>query len=69
MAKEMVRNGLLYRVQNRQYQINNFPSRNRIVAGMSDATVVVETDMGGSRSRQNWQTVITRMYLLFRQDN
>ena len=28
---------------------HNFPSRNRIVAGMSDATIVIETDLKGGR--------------------
>lgn len=49
MAKEMIRNGGLlteFRTKTRPDR-HNFPSRNRIVAGMSDATIVVETDIKG----------------------
>ena len=49
MAKEMIKNGGLlteFRI-NTQPDRYNFPSRNRIVAGMSDATIVVETDIKG----------------------
>lgn len=48
-AKEMIQNGGLlteFRT-NTKPDRHNFPSRNRIVAGMSDATIVVETDVKG----------------------
>lgn len=48
-AKEMVQHGGLlteFRTDTKPDK-HNFPSRNRIVAGMSDATIVVETDIKG----------------------
>lgn len=49
MAKEMVQHGGLLTefVSETRPDRHNFPSRNRIVAGISDATIVVETDMKG----------------------
>lgn len=49
LAKEMVqRGGLLTEfMTNTKPDKHNFPSRNRIVAGISDATIVVETDIKG----------------------
>lgn len=49
MAKEMVQyGGLLTEFMTKtKPDRHNFPSRNRIVAGMSDATIVVETDIKG----------------------
>ncbi|GAB3420870.1 DNA-processing protein DprA [Niabella aquatica] len=49
MAKEMIKNGGLlteFRSKTKPDR-HNFPSRNRIVAGMSDATIVMETDVKG----------------------
>lgn len=49
MAKEMVKHGGLlteFMTQTKPDR-HNFPSRNRIVAGMSDATIVIETDIKG----------------------
>lgn len=51
LAKEMsVQGGLLTEFRHRSKpDKHNFPTRNRIVAGMSDATIVIETgDKGGS---------------------
>ena len=52
LAKDMVKNGggLLTEFRsNTKPDKHNFPTRNRIVAGMSDATVVIETgEKGGS---------------------
>lgn len=52
LAKEMARHGgglLTELFSNSKPDKHNFPSRNRIVAGMSDAIVVIETDtIGGS---------------------
>lgn len=51
LAKEMVRNGGLLTEfpRNTRPDRHNFPRRNRIVAGMADATVVIETaSKGGS---------------------
>lgn len=49
MAKEMVQQGGLLTefVSKTRPDRHNFPSRNRIVAGISDATIVVETDIKG----------------------
>lgn len=49
MAKEMIeQGGLLTEFETKtKPDRHNFPSRNRIVAGMSDATIVVETDVKG----------------------
>lgn len=49
MAKEMLLHGGLLTefMTNTKPDRHNFPSRNRIVAGMSDATIVVETDIKG----------------------
>ncbi len=50
MAKDMIKNegGLLTEFSSKtKPDKHNFPSRNRIVAGMSDATIVVETGMKG----------------------
>ena len=45
----------------------NFVKRNRIVAGMSDATVVIESAAkGGASSPPNWRKVITGTVLPFR---
>ena len=47
----------------------NFVKRNRIVAGMSDATVVIESAAkGGASSPPNWRKVITGTVLPFRDD-
>lgn len=49
MAREMLRQGGLlteFKTQTKPDR-HHFPSRNRIVAGMSDATIVVETDVKG----------------------
>jgi len=48
-AKEMVQHGGLLTefMSKTKPDKHNFPSRNRIVAGMSDATIVVETDIKG----------------------
>lgn len=49
MAKDMIKNGGLlteFMTQTKPDK-HNFPSRNRIVAGMSDATIIVETDTKG----------------------
>jgi DNA processing protein len=50
LAKEMMNHGggLLteFRSQTKPDK-HNFPSRNRVVAGMSDATIVIETDIKG----------------------
>lgn len=49
MAKEMIQQGGLLTefMTKTKPDRHNFPSRNRIVAGMSDATIVVETDTKG----------------------
>jgi DNA processing protein len=50
LAKDMLQKngGLLTEFRsNTKPDKHNFPSRNRIVAGMADATVVIETDMKG----------------------
>lgn len=49
LAKEMVqRGGLLTEFRHTAMpDRHNFPSRNRIVAGMADATIVIETDIKG----------------------
>ncbi len=49
MAKEMVQHGGLLTefVSKTRPDRHNFPSRNRIVAGISDATIVIETDIKG----------------------
>ncbi|MBS4042401.1 MAG: DNA-processing protein DprA [Chitinophagaceae bacterium] len=49
LAKEMVLNGgLLTEFSNNvKADKHNFPRRNRIVAGISDATIVIETDVKG----------------------
>lgn len=49
LAREMARQGgLLTEFRHTAMpDRHNFPSRNRIVAGMSDATIVIETDMKG----------------------
>ncbi|WP_346236034.1 DNA-processing protein DprA [Niabella insulamsoli] len=49
MAKEMIRQGGLLTEFRRATtpDRHHFPSRNRIVAGMSDATIVIETDIKG----------------------
>ncbi|MFT4092226.1 MAG: DNA-processing protein DprA [Niabella sp.] len=49
MAKEMIKQGGLlteFRTKTKPDRYN-FPSRNRIVAGMSDATIVIETEVKG----------------------
>jgi len=49
MAREMIKSGGLlteFRSETRPDR-HNFPSRNRVVAGMSDATIVMETDIKG----------------------
>lgn len=47
----------------------NFVKRNRIVAGMSDATVVIESAAKGEPSSPpNWRKVITGTVLPFRDD-
>lgn len=50
MAKDMIKSGggLITEFRSKtKPDKHNFPSRNRIVAGMSDATIVVETGMKG----------------------
>lgn len=49
VAKEMQHNGGLLSeyFSNAKLEKGNFPARNRIVAGIADATVVVETDLKG----------------------
>ena len=49
LAKEMIKNGGLLTEFTQQTitKPENFPARNRIVAGMSDVTVVVESDIKG----------------------
>ncbi|MEN9549697.1 MAG: DNA-protecting protein DprA [Bacteroidota bacterium] len=50
LAKDMVKygGGLLTEFRNKtKPDKHNFPSRNRIVAGMSDATIVIETSIKG----------------------
>ena len=49
LAKEMIENGgLLTEFQKTvKADKHNFPRRNRIVAGVSDATIVIETDVKG----------------------
>lgn len=49
LAKEMLQNGGLLTefTQKTKPDKHNFPKRNRIVAGMSDATIVVETAIKG----------------------
>ncbi|MGC4233143.1 MAG: DNA-processing protein DprA [Niabella sp.] len=49
VAREMIKNGGLlteFRTKTKPDR-HNFPSRNRIVAGISDATIVMETDIKG----------------------
>lgn len=50
LAKDMIKHGgglLTEFMHNTTPDRHNFPTRNRIVAGMSDATIVVETDVKG----------------------
>ena len=49
LAKEMIMNGGLLTefIHHIKADKHNFPRRNRIVAGISDATIVVETDVKG----------------------
>jgi len=50
LARDMIKNngGILSEFRRRtKPDKHNFPSRNRIVAGMSDATIVIETDIKG----------------------
>jgi len=50
MAKQMVANGgglLTEFASGTKPDRHNFPTRNRIVAGMADATIVIETDLKG----------------------
>ncbi len=49
LAKEMIQNGGLLTefTKNTKADKHNFPKRNRIVAGISDATIVIETDVKG----------------------
>lgn len=50
LAKEMIKNGgglLTEFSSNSKPDKHNFPTRNRIVAGMSDATIVIETGIKG----------------------
>lgn len=49
LAKEMIRQGGLISefMSNTKPDKHNFPTRNRIVAGMSDATIVIETSTKG----------------------
>lgn len=49
MAKEIIQQGGLLSefITQTKPDRHNFPSRNRIVAGMSDATIVIETDIKG----------------------
>lgn len=50
LAKEMIKNGGGILTEFRSYTTpdkHNFPTRNRIVAGMSDATIVIETGVKG----------------------
>ena len=49
LAKEMILNGGLLTefTSNTKPDKHNFPIRNRIVAGMSDATIVIETGIKG----------------------
>jgi DNA processing protein len=50
LAKEIIKEngGLLTEFRSKtKPDKHNFPSRNRIVAGMSDATIVIETDIKG----------------------
>jgi len=45
----------------------NFVQRNRIIAGMSDALIVVESaQKGGALSPLNWPMITIAMFLLFR---
>ena len=51
LYKKVEHNGLLISEFSREamYTVGNFPSRNRIIAGMADATVVIESaEKGGS---------------------
>ncbi len=49
LAKEMLQNGGLLTefTKDSKAEKHNFPRRNRIVAGISDATIVIETDVKG----------------------
>ncbi len=50
LARDMIKNGggLLSEFRSRtKPDKHNFPTRNRVVAGMSDATIVIETDIKG----------------------
>jgi len=49
LAKNMVKNGglLTEYLTNTRPNRENFPSRNRIIAGLADATIVIESDVSG----------------------